>query len=102
MKQTVTIGSSRELRRFKSDFVELIDIVRKADGKYVLYVDVKHSRRSRPSIVSKSDFDQTVGKNDDKYTCYSTQEQMRRAYEDAPRKKVLNRQEYLQLYFSHI
>lgn len=99
MKQTVTISSSRDLMRFRSDFVELIDIVRKVDGRYILSVNKKRRSFASPSIVSKTDYDRAVGTKEGKRASRPTREQMQREYEERPLGKILNREEFLAYYF---
>jgi hypothetical protein len=99
MKQTVTISSSRDLQRFKRDFVKLIDIVRNADGSYVLHVDVKCRSAASPSIISKADFDRVVNPPQDGQI---TREQLRAEYEKRPLRKVLNRKDFTSYYYSDI
>lgn len=59
MKQTITISSLHELRRFKNEFVEVLDIVKSANGKYVLFVDTRRDNSpSQQSIfITKAQFD---------------------------------------------
>jgi hypothetical protein len=102
MKQTVTIRSSKDLQQFRHQFVELINIVRNADGKYVLHVDAKRSNSARPSIVSKAEFDRSVGNRQKPQTSRSAREQMRKEYETEPLRKILNRQEYLSYYYPDV
>lgn len=62
MKQTVTVNSVADLKRFKREFGELVDIVRRADGKYVLYVDTRRdsSPATRSAFITKAQFDQAL------------------------------------------
>ena len=60
MRQTITISCLDELRRFKREFVKLVDVVKGADGKYVLYLDIVTPNGAQPSIISKSEFDRVV------------------------------------------
>lgn len=59
MKQTITVSSLDELRQFKKELVELIDVVKSANGQYVLYVDTQRDRSpSQQSIfITKAEFD---------------------------------------------
>lgn len=120
MKQTVTIRSSRDLQRFKRDFVKLIDIVRNADGSYVLHVDVKCRSAASPSIISKADFDRVVSpamhdepaafsrkvaggrflpdRLDRAYGAFA-REQLRQKYDFQYHRKILDRQEYIAYYY---
>ncbi len=102
MKQTITISSSKDLQQFRHQFVELIDIVRNADGKYVLHVDAKRHSFASPSIVSKADYDRVVGKRQNPQTSRSAREQMQKDYETEPHRKVLNRQECLSYYYPEL
>ena len=120
MRQTITISSSKDLQRFRHDFVELVDVVRKADGKYVLHVDVKQRSFAAPSIISKADFDRVVSPAmHDEPAAFSpkvaggrflpdrlnraygafAREQLRKQYDSRHQMKILNRQEYLAYYY---
>ena len=59
MKQTFTVSSLEELRQFKKELVELIDVVKSSQGQYVLYVDTQRDRSpSQQSIfITKAQFD---------------------------------------------
>lgn len=57
MKQTVMITTPRDLRAFKREFAELVDVVKQADGKYVLYVHTVHSPATRTAFITKAAFD---------------------------------------------
>lgn len=59
MKQTFTVSSLDELRRFKKELVELIDVVKSADGQYVLYIDTRRDRSPAASsiFITKAQFD---------------------------------------------
>lgn len=57
MKQTVTISSAADLNQFKREFAYLVDVVRQADGKYVLYVHTATSPTTRSMFISKAAFD---------------------------------------------
>lgn len=59
MKQTITINGPQDLKQFKREFAELIDVVRQADGKYVLFVDTKwdNSPTTRSMFITKAQFD---------------------------------------------
>lgn len=120
MKQTVTISSSRDLQQFKRDFVELIDVVRNADGSYVLHLDIKRRSAASPSIISKADFDRVVSpamhdepaafsskvaggrflpdRLDRAYGAFA-REQLRQQYASQHQRKILNRQEYIAYYY---
>lgn len=120
MKQTITISSSKDLQQFRQDFVQLIDIVRQADGKYVLHIESPRSFATHPTIISKADFDRVVSpamygepaafshkvaggrftpdRLDRAYNAL-TREQMRKQYAGQHRQKVLNRQKYIAYYY---
>lgn len=59
MKQTITISSLHELQRFKAEFVEVLDIVKSANGKYVLFVDTRrdNSPGQQSIFITKAQFD---------------------------------------------
>lgn len=59
MRQTITISSLDELRRFKKELVALIDVVKSANGKYILYVDTLRERgpASHSIFITKAQFD---------------------------------------------
>lgn len=59
MRQTITVSSLDELRQFKKEFVQLIDVVKSSDGKYVLYVDTRrdNSPATRSAFITKREFD---------------------------------------------
>lgn len=57
MKQTVTINSPRDLKQFQREFSELIDVVRQANGKYVLYIHKPSSPATRSAFITKAQFD---------------------------------------------
>lgn len=59
MRQTITIRGLADLKLFEREFRELVDIVKKADGNYVLHVD-RPSTGHKPMIISKDDFDRVV------------------------------------------
>ena len=120
MRQTITINTSKDLQQFRQDFGELIDIVRQADGKYVLHVESPRSFATHPTIISKADFDRVVSsamygepaafshkiaggrflpdRLDRAYNAL-TREQMRKQYAGQHQQKVLNRREYLAYYY---
>ena len=61
MRRTIVIENSKDLKAFKRDFSELINIVKRADGKYVLYVDtVQRNSPAKSLFVSQADFDRVV------------------------------------------
>lgn len=120
MKQTVTINTPHDLRAFKREFAHLVDVVRQADGKYVLYVDIDFGIGAQPSIISKADFDRVVSpamhrapaafsdniaggrfltdKLDAAYGAVA-RETMRRGILQSGQRKILNRREYLAYYY---
>ena len=57
MKQTITINTPQDLKQFQREFVELIDVVRQANGKYVLYVKRDASPATRSAFITKAQFD---------------------------------------------
>jgi hypothetical protein len=59
MRKSITVSSLGELRQFKKEFVQLIDVVKAADGKYVLYVDTRrdNSPATRSMFITKREFD---------------------------------------------
>jgi hypothetical protein len=60
MKQTITINTPRDLRAFKREFAHLVDVVKQADGKYVLYVDIDRSPATRSAFITKAQFDEAL------------------------------------------
>ena len=62
MRQTITVSSLEELRQFKKEFVQLIDVVKAADGKYVLYVDTRrdNSPATRSMFITKRQLDEAL------------------------------------------
>lgn len=57
MRQTITINGLQDLNQFKREFAHLVDVVKGADGKYVLYVDTARSPATRTAFITKSAFD---------------------------------------------
>jgi hypothetical protein len=57
VKQTITINTPQDLKQFQHEFVELIDVVRQANGKYVLYVKRDASPATRSAFITKAQFD---------------------------------------------
>ena len=59
MRQTITISSLSELAQFKKELVEIIEIVKGADGKYVLFVQTQRDNSpSQQSIfITRAQFD---------------------------------------------
>lgn len=53
------VENINDLKRFKNEFVELVNVVRRADGKYVLYVDTVQNRSpaTQSIFITKSQFD---------------------------------------------
>lgn len=61
MKQTIVVNSAADLKQFKREFGELVDIVRRADGKYILYVTKADTSPGAQSIfITKREFDQAL------------------------------------------
>lgn len=60
MRQTVTINTPRDLNQFKREFAHLVDVVKQADGKYVLYVDIDRSPATRSAFITKAQFDEAL------------------------------------------
>lgn len=62
MKQTITISSLSELAQFKKQFVELVDVVKGAEGKYVLFVHTQRNRSpaQRSMFITKAEFDSAL------------------------------------------
>jgi hypothetical protein len=59
MKQTITVSSLEELRKFKTEFIEIRDIVKSANGKYIIFVE-KHrdnSPAAQSMFITKREFD---------------------------------------------
>lgn len=120
MRQAITISSSRDLQKFRQDFVQLIEIVRNANGKYVLHVESPRSFATHPTIISKSDFDRvfspamhgepaafshkiaggrfTPERLDRAYNAL-TREQIRKQYAGQHQQKILNRKDYIAYYY---
>jgi hypothetical protein len=57
VKQTITINTPQDLKQFQREFVELIDVVRQANGKYVLYVKRDANPATRSAFITKAQFD---------------------------------------------
>lgn len=59
MKQTITVSSLAELAQFKRDFVNLVDVVKSANGQYILFVEKRHdnSPATRSMFITKAQFD---------------------------------------------
>lgn len=57
MKQTVTVNGLEDLRAFKREFAHLVDVVKRSDGKYVLYLSTPSSPATRTALITKSAFD---------------------------------------------
>lgn len=120
MKQTFTLSNSTELNAFRRDFQKLADTVKQADGEYVLFAHSVRNIATRPSIISKSEFDRVVSpamhlapaafskrvangrflpdKLDAAYGAMArAQAQHEVLNRDAP--KLLNRREYIEYYY---
>jgi hypothetical protein len=120
MRQTITINTPRDLLQFKREFAHLVDVVKQADGKYVLYVDIDRGFGAQPSIISKADFDRVVSpamhrtpaafsdrvsggrflpdKLNEAYGAFARETQQRNILQNGQR-KILNRREYLAYYY---
>jgi hypothetical protein len=121
MRRTIVIENSKDLKAFKRDFSDLINIVKRADGKYVLYVDtVQRNSPANSLFVSQADFDRVVSP-----TMYGSpsafsqhvaggqflterlsaaygalaRENARKAIEQHGARKLLNRREYIAYYY---
>jgi hypothetical protein len=57
MRQTVTVNTPRDLQQFKREFAHLVDVVKQADGKYVLYLHTPISPATRNAFITKAAFD---------------------------------------------
>lgn len=121
MRRTIVIENSKDLKAFKRDFSELINIVKRADGKYVLYVDtVQRNSPANSLFVSQADFDRVVSPTmygtpsafsqhvaGDKFlketlsAAYGAlaRENARKAIEQHGARKLLNRREYIAYYY---
>lgn len=62
MKQTITVNSAADLKQFKREFGQLVDIVRRSDGKYVLYLHsaASSSPITRSIFITKAQFDEAL------------------------------------------
>lgn len=60
MRQTITVSGLQDLRAFKREFAHLVDVVKQADGKYVLYVDIDRSPATRTAFITKAEFDEAL------------------------------------------
>ena len=121
MRRTIVIENSRDLKAFKRDFNELVNIVKRADGKYVLYVDtIQRDSAANSLFVSQADFDRVVsptmygapsafsqhvagGKflKERLSAAYGAlaRENARKAIEQHGARKLLNRREYIAYYY---
>ena len=59
MKQTITVSSLEELRKFKTEFIEIRDIVKSANGKYLVFVQKRRdtSPAAQSMFITKREFD---------------------------------------------
>jgi len=58
MKQTIVVNSAADLKQFKREFGQLVDIVRRSDGKYILYVTkADNSPGAQSMFITKREFD---------------------------------------------
>lgn len=55
--KTITINGPQDLKQFQREFSELIDVVRQANGKYVLHVHTTASPATRSAFITKAQFD---------------------------------------------
>ena len=62
MRQTITVSSLDELRQFKKEFVQLIDVVKSANGQYILFVDTRrdNSPATRSMFITMREFDSAL------------------------------------------
>ena len=62
MRQTITVSSLNELRQFKREFIEIRDIVKSANGQYVLYVHTRrdNSPATRSAFITKRQLDEAL------------------------------------------
>lgn len=60
MRQTITINTPRDLNQFKREFANLVDVVKQADGKYVLFVNIDRSTATRSAFITKTQFDEAL------------------------------------------
>jgi len=62
MKQTITVSSLEELRKFKTEFIEVRDIVKSANGKYIIFVEKRrnNSPGAQSIFITKREFDQAL------------------------------------------
>lgn len=119
MRQTITIRGLADLKKFEREFRDLVDIVRNADGSYVLHVD-RPSKGHKPMIISKADFDRVVSphmygpnpafsktvaggrfKPDRLNAAYGAlaREQAKNEVLQSGQRKILNRREYIAYYY---
>lgn len=120
MKQSITVSGLQDLRAFKREFAHLVEVVKQADGKYVLYVNIDRGIGAQPSIISKVDFDRVLSpvmhrdpaafsdrvasgrfladKLDAAYGAVARETQRQRILQSGQR-KILNRREYLAYYY---
>lgn len=119
MRQTFILTNTNELRAFEREFRRLADKVKSYDGKYVLYVDT-HKGGCKSIFVSKTDFDRVVSPQmygdtpafskqvaggrflpdrlDAAYGALA-REQARQENLAHGQRKILNRSEYIALYY---
>lgn len=62
MRQTITVSSLNELRQFKKEFVQLIDVVKSANGQYILFLDTRrdNSPATRSAFITKRQLDEAL------------------------------------------
>lgn len=57
MKQTITVSGLKDLRAFKREFAALVDVVKRADGRYRTYLHTPTSPATRSAFITKEAFD---------------------------------------------
>ena len=62
MKQTITVSSLEELRKFKTEFIEIRDIVKSANGKYIIFVEKRrdNSPGTQSMFITKRQLDEAL------------------------------------------
>ena len=62
MKQTITVSSLEELRKFKTEFIEIRDIVKSANGKYIVFVEKRRdtSSAAQSMFITKRQLDEAL------------------------------------------
>ncbi len=119
VRQTITIRGLADLKKFEKEFIKLVDVVRKADGSYMLHID-RPSKGLKSMFVSKADFDRVVSpqmygqnpafsktvaggrfKPDRLNAAYGAlaREQAKNEVLQRGQHKILNRREYIAYYY---